>query len=132
MESSFYEGFFPPTSNKAIPSCCICKNNNDNKSICLFCKSTPVRIFFSCLLPEGCFIILPPKKKVNVQSAHETLLFNKPGLGQLVRPAHSSAHSRLGVMKICIYIVPCTCHDGIAVGGSAPCQKVTCVPDLMS
>lgn len=69
-----------------------------------------------------------------MQSAHETLLFNKPGLGQPVQPAHSSAHSRLGVMRmrICIYIVPCTCHDGIAVGGSVQCQKVTCSLDLMS
>lgn len=67
-----------------------------------------------------------------MQSAHETLLFNKPGLGQPVQPAHSSARGRLVVMKICIYIVPCTCHDGIAVGGSVQCRKVTCSPDLMS
>lgn len=66
--------------------------------------------FFSALFPEGCFNILLPTKRVNVQSTHETLLFNKPGLGHPVQPAHSSTHSRLGVMKICIYIVPCTWH----------------------
>lgn len=99
-------------------------------SVCF--ANQPLWGLFSFIYRRLLYYSSTKRKGLMCSQPTKTLLFNKTGLGQPFQPAHSSAHSRLAVMKICIYIVPCTCHNGIAVGGSVQCRKVTCVPDLMN
>lgn len=114
--------------NQAIPSLCVCRKLIS--SVC-FAKQ-PLCGFFLHYFQKVALLFLHQRRGLMCSQPTKHCSLISLGLGQPVQPAHSSAHSRLGVMKICIYIVPCMWHDGIAVGGSAWCQKVTCVPDLMS
>lgn len=78
--------FLPYTSNQAVPSSCVCRKLISSVSF----ANQPLWGFLA-LFPEGCFIILLPKKRVNVQSAYEKHCC----LISLVQGNQSNRHARV-------------------------------------